>query len=234
MSSPRIQHASNHRRVPVELRHLLETQGPQFLLEKGDTDPGNKQPPLETRVLPQAAHTFSPDSSMLCRRCDCLSPVVPGQPRMCLLPTLHGAQHWKSPCRKLSSFPRDTLHLGEGLHRWVLPFRLSLPKCSEIEDFVCAIERQVLSLFCSAFCLITTLVAIMFGSFFLNTEHLKPPLLLDVKGVKNCVPAILLRRENTTLCGRPTFTPLTPRPVSAFLNRASLMGLTFLNVTSDR
>lgn len=57
-----------------------------------------------------------------------------------------------------------------------LPFRLSLSKCSEREDFVRAVGRQVLSSFCLAFCLITPLAAIMFPSFcsfFLNIEYLK-------------------------------------------------------------
>uniref|UniRef100_A0A7N5JXP1 Protein phosphatase 1 regulatory subunit 19 n=2 Tax=Ailuropoda melanoleuca TaxID=9646 RepID=A0A7N5JXP1_AILME len=101
----------------MELRHLLEAQGPQLPLETGNTDLGNKWPPLETHVLPRAAHRFSPDTSMLRGRCDCLFPAVPGQLRVCFLPALHPAPHGKPLCRKLSSSPRDTLHLDEGLHR---------------------------------------------------------------------------------------------------------------------
>lgn len=121
MPNPRNQRASNHRRVPMELRHLLEAQGPQLPLETGDTELGNKWPPPETHVLPRAAHRFSSHTSMLCGRCDCLFPAVPGQLPVCFLPALHPAPHGKPPCRKLGgSSLRDTLHLDEGLHRWVL------------------------------------------------------------------------------------------------------------------
>lgn len=177
MPNPRNQRASNHRRVPMELRHLLEAQGPQLPLETGNTDLGNKWPPLETHVLPRAAHRFSPDTSMLRGRCDCLFPAVPGQLRVCFLPALHPAPHGKPLCRKLSSSPRDTLHLDEGLHRWVLLTLQTEPFQVQRERGFCACCRKAgLSSFCLAFCLITPLAAIIFPSFcsfFLNIEYLK-------------------------------------------------------------